>query len=146
MAVIKEFREFALRGSVVDMAVGIIVGAAFTTVVQSLVSDLVMPPMGLLVSNVNFSDLFVVLKGGGPYPTLKAAQAAGAVTLNYGVFINNVITFMIVSWATFLVVRGINRVKRRQDAEASAQQTPGPTVSEDTLLLREIRDSLKRRR
>ena len=144
MAMLKEFREFAVRGNVVDMAVGIIIGAAFTSVVKSLVSDIIMPPIGLLIGNVNFNDLFVVLKGGGPFPTLKAAEAAGAVTVNYGVFINNVISFLIVAWATFLLVRGINRIKRKEEAAAPVEETPTPTVPEDTLLLREIRDSLKR--
>lgn len=144
MAMLREFREFAVRGNLVDMAVGIIIGAAFTSVVKSLVSDIIMPPIGLLIGNVNFNDLFVVIKGGGPFATLKAAQAAGAVTINYGVFVNNVISFLIVAWATFLLVRGINRIKRQEEAVAPVEETPTPTVPEATLLLREIRDSLKR--
>lgn len=144
MGMVKEFREFAVRGNVVDMAVGIIIGAAFTSVVKSMVADIIMPPIGLLIGNVNFNDLFLVLKGGGPFATLKAAQAAGAVTVNYGVFINNVISFLIVAWATFLLVRGINRIKRKEEAAAPVEETPTPAVPEETLLLREIRDSLKR--
>lgn len=144
MAIIKEFREFAVRGNVVDMAVGIIIGGAFTTIVKSLVSDVIMPPIGLLLADVDFNDLFVVLKGGGPFATLKDAQAAGAVTVNYGVFINNVISFLIVAWATFFLVRALNRIKRREEEAAPVEDTPSPTVPEDTLLLREIRDSLKR--
>jgi large conductance mechanosensitive channel len=109
----KEFREFALRGSVVDLAIGIIIGSAFTTIINSLVNDILMPPIGLLLGGVDFSDLLVVLQQGapaGPYPSLAAAQAAGAVTLNYGLFINNIIVFLIVAFATFLLVRGMNRL------------------------------------
>ncbi len=142
MGMIKEFREFAVRGSVVDMAVGIIIGAAFTTVVKSLVADIVMPPIGMLIGNVRFTDLFVVLQGSGPFATLKDAQAAGAVTINYGVFINNVISFLIVAWVTFLLIRGINRMKRKE--EAAAVEEPAPVVPEEVVLLREIRDSIKK--
>ncbi|ASK35783.1 large conductance mechanosensitive channel protein MscL [Alloalcanivorax mobilis] len=144
MAIIKEFREFAVRGNMVDMAVGIIIGGAFTTIVKSLVSDIIMPPIGLLISDVDFADLFVVLKGAGDYATLADAQAAGAVTLNYGMFINNVISFLIVAWAVFFLVRGINRLKRKEEAAAPVEETPTPATPEDVLLLREIRDSLKR--
>jgi large conductance mechanosensitive channel len=116
---LKEFREFAMRGNVVDMAVGIIIGAAFGTIVNSLVSDIIMPPIGLLLGNVDFSNLFIVLKGGsiaGPYAALADAKAAGAVTINYGAFINTVITFLIVAFAVFLLVKGVNRLKRQEEA------------------------------
>ncbi len=111
----KEFKEFAVKGNVVDMAVGIIIGAAFGTVVKSLVDDVIMPPIGMLLGNVDFSSLFVVLKEGkvlGPYATPALAKAAGAVTVNYGLFINTIISFLIVSFAVFLLVRQINRLKQ----------------------------------
>lgn len=142
MAIMKEFREFAVRGNVVDMAVGIIIGGAFTTIVKSLVSDVLMPPIGLLLADVDFVDLFVVLSGEGEFLTLADAQAAGAVTLNYGVFINNVISFLIVAWATFLLVRSLNRMKREE--KVAEEPPPAPQVPEDIVLLREIRDSLNR--
>ncbi len=112
---LKEFKEFAMRGNVVDMAVGIIIGAAFGTIVGSLVNDVIMPPIGLLLGNVDFSDLFIVLKEGataGPYSTLAAAKAAGAVTLNYGAFINTIINFLIVAFAVFILIKNVNRLKR----------------------------------
>ncbi len=114
---LKEFKEFAMKGNVVDMAVGIIIGAAFGTIVKSLVSDILMPPIGLLLGNVDFSNLFVVLKGGaagGPYASLAEAQAAGAVSINYGVFINSVISFVIVALAIFMVVKSLNQLKRKE--------------------------------
>jgi large conductance mechanosensitive channel len=115
MSMLKEFKDFAVRGNVVDMAVGIIIGAAFGTIVRSLVSDIIMPPIGLLLGNVDFSELFIVLKHGatsGPYPTVADAQAAGAVTLNYGVFINTIISFIIVAFAVFVVIKQVNSLKR----------------------------------
>jgi len=115
----KEFKEFAMRGNVVDMAVGIIIGAAFGTIVKSLVSDIIMPPIGLLLGNVDFTNLFIVLKQGaqvGPYATLADANAAGAVTLNYGVFINTIISFIIVAFAIFLLIRNLNRLKKKEEA------------------------------
>lgn len=118
----KEFREFIARGSVVDMAVGIAVGAAFGAIAKSLVDDVIMPVVGLALSGVAFSDLFAVIRAGEPgppYATLEAAQEAGAVTVNYGVFINTIITFLIIAFAIFLVVRAINRI-RREEAEAPA--------------------------
>lgn len=118
----KDFKEFAMRGSVVDMAVGIIIGVAFGAVIKSLVADVLMPPIGLLLGNVDFTNLFITLKAGkvaGPYASLAAAQAAGAVTLNLGVFINTVVSFVIVAYAVFLVVRGINRLRREQEAAAA---------------------------
>jgi len=123
----KEFKEFAMRGNVIDMAVGIIIGAAFGTIVKSLVADIIMPPIGLLLGNVDFSNLFVVLKEGaavaGPYLNLAAAQEAGAVTINYGVFINTVISFLIVAFAIFMVIRGINQLKRKEEAPPAEPTT-----------------------
>lgn len=126
MGMIKEFREFAVKGNVVDMAVGIIIGAAFGTIVQSLVADVIMPPIGLLLGNVDFSSMFVVLREGaaaGPYATPAIAKAAGAVTLNYGLFINTIISFVIVAFAVFMMIRSINRLKREQPAPAAAPTT-----------------------
>jgi len=122
----KEFKEFAMRGNVVDMAVGIIIGAAFGTIAKSLVADIIMPPVGLLLGNVDFASLFVVLKAGtvaGPYASLAAAQEAGAVTINYGVFINTVISFLIVAFAVFLLIRQINRLKREEAAPPAEPTT-----------------------
>jgi large conductance mechanosensitive channel len=116
---LKDFKEFAMRGNVVDMAVGIIIGAAFGTIVKSLVADVIMPPIGLLLGNVDFSNLFIVLKEGataGPFATIAEAQKAGAVTINYGVFINTIISFIIVAFAVFLVIRAINKLKREEEA------------------------------
>ena len=119
---LKEFKAFALRGNVLDLAVGIIIGASFGTIVKSLVDDIIMPPVGLALGNVDFADLFVLLKAGPkappPYASIADANAAGAVTMNYGQFINNVITFIIVAFAVFLVVRMANRLKP-QDASAA---------------------------
>jgi len=140
----KEFREFAMRGNVVDMAVGIIIGAAFGRIVDSLVKDVIMPPIGLMLGNVDFSNLFLLLKSGmapGPYPTVEVAQKAGAVTLNYGMFVNNIITFIIVAFAVFLLVRAINRLRRPETKPAGAPPPP-----EEVVLLRQIRDSLQQRR
>jgi large conductance mechanosensitive channel len=139
---IKEFREFVMRGNVIDMAVGIIIGAAFGRIVDSLVRDIIMPPVGLLVGNADFANMFVILKPGavpGPYLTVDAAQKAGAVTLNYGVFMNQIVSFVIVAFAVFLLIRWINRLRRKQ-AE-SRKDAPAP--AEDIVLLREIRDALK---
>src|SRR6267378_53469 len=106
----REFRDFAMRGNVIDLAVGIIIGAAFTTIVNSLVNDLIMPPLGLLIGGIDFSNFFVTLKGGS-FPTLDAAKAAGGVTVNYGLFINAVIRFVIVAFAIFILVKQINRLR-----------------------------------
>lgn len=122
----KEFKEFAMRGNVVDMAVGIIIGAAFGTIVSSLVSDVIMPPIGLLLGNVDFSNLFIVLKEGttaAPYASIAAAKEAGAVTLNYGAFINTVVSFLIVAFAIFLLIRSINRLKKKEEAPEAAPST-----------------------
>jgi len=113
---LKEFKEFALKGSVMDMAVGIIIGAAFGTIIKSLVADVIMPPVGLLLGNADFSNLYVILKQGataGPYASLADAQAAGAVTMNLGVFINTVISFIIVALCVFLLVKWVNRSRRK---------------------------------
>jgi len=124
----KEFKEFAMRGNVVDMAVGIIIGAAFGTVVKSLVSDIIMPPIGLLLGNVDFASLFILLKPGnppGPYLALAEAQKAGAVTVNYGAFINNIISFVIVAFAVFLLIRGLNRMQKPEvPAGAATRECP----------------------
>ena len=117
----KEFKEFAMKGNVVDMAVGIIIGAAFGLIVKSLVDDVIMPPIGVLLGGVDFSSLFWVLKAGkvpGPYPTVALAKQAGAVTLNIGVFINTIINFLIVAAAIFMVVRTMNRLKKEEPAAA----------------------------
>ena len=140
---LQEFKQFAMRGNVVDMAVGIIIGAAFGKIVESLVKDLIMPPIGMLLGKVDFANLFVVLREGsnpGPYLSVDAAQKAGAVTFNYGLFINTCISFIIVAFAVFMLIRAINRLKQK---EAEAPAAPAPTP-EDVLLLREIRDSLKK--
>lgn len=123
---LKEFKEFAMKGNVVDMAVGIIIGAAFGSIVNSLVADIIMPPIGLLLGRVDFSNLFVVLREGkiaAPYISLAEAKAAGAVTLNIGVFVNAVISFLIVAFAVFLLVRTINRLKRQQEAPQASPTT-----------------------
>jgi len=122
----KEFKEFAMKGNVVDMAVGIIVGAAFGTIVKSLVDDIIMPPVGLLLGNVDFSDLFITLKQGataGPYATLAAAKGAGAVALSYGAFLNTIVSFLIVALAVFFLVKGINNLKRQEAAPLPAAPT-----------------------
>jgi len=127
----KEFKEFAIRGNVIDMAVGIVIGAAFGTIVKSLVSDIIMPPIGLLLGKVDFSNLFAVLKQGetvaGPYASLVDAQAAGAVTINYGVFIDTVISFIVIAFAIFIVIRNINQLKKKEEAppaEPTTQDCP----------------------
>jgi large conductance mechanosensitive channel len=143
MSMIQEFKEFAMKGSVVDLAVGVVIGAAFGKIVDSLVKDVIMPPIGLLLGRVDFSNLFVVLREGaqaGPYATLDAASKAGAVTLNIGLFINTLISFLIVAWAIFMVIKAMNRLKRQQAAPPPAPAEP----PEDVKLLREIRDALKK--
>jgi large conductance mechanosensitive channel len=122
----KEFKEFAMRGNVVDMAVGIVIGAAFGTIVKSFVDDVLMPPIGLLLGGVDFSNLFAVVKEGtpaGPYASLVDAQTAGAVTLNYGLFINTVISFLIVAFAVFMVVKAMNAIKRKEEAPVAEPTT-----------------------
>ncbi|MGE5435968.1 MAG: large-conductance mechanosensitive channel protein MscL [Syntrophothermus sp.] len=115
---LKEFREFALKGNVMDMAVGIIIGAAFGVIVASLVNDIIMPPIGLVLGNLDFSNLFIVLKEGakpGPYTTPEIAKEAGAVTLNYGRFINNIITFLIVAFSIFIIIKAMNNMRRQKE-------------------------------
>lgn len=118
MTIWKEFKEFAVRGNVVDMAVGIIIGAAFGKTVNSVVSDIIMPPIGLLLGGVDFSSLYLNLSGQS-YPSLEAARAAGAATINYGLFLNALINFAIVAFAVFLLIKGINRLKRKEPATAA---------------------------
>jgi large conductance mechanosensitive channel len=137
---LKEFREFAMKGNVLDMAIGIIIGGAFTPIVKSLVDDVLMPVIGLFMGDVDFTNMFVVLKDGaeaaGPYATLELAQEAGAVTVNYGVFISTVITFLIVAFTVFMMVKNINRWQKEEE------EKPAPPPKE-VVLLEEIRDSLQ---
>ena len=126
MGVLQEFKTFAMRGNVLDMAIGIIIGAAFGTIISSFVSDIIMPPIGLLLSNVDFSTLFIILKEGkvaGPYASIAAAKAAGAVTVNYGVFVNTIINFVIVAFAVFLLIRNINRLQRQKETPPAMPTT-----------------------
>ena len=142
---LKEFREFAMRGNVVDMAVGLIIGAAFGAIVTSLVTDVIMPPIGMVLGGADFSQLYVLLKDGtpaGPYATLAAAKAAKAVTINIGVFINTIVSFLIVAFAVFMVVKSVNAA-HRAPAKAPAAP-PEPTPQEQ--LLAEIRDLLRTKR
>jgi large conductance mechanosensitive channel len=141
----REFREFAVRGNVVDMAVGILIGAAFGAIVRSLVADVLTPPIGILLGNVDFTNLFAVIQPGveaGPYATLADAQEAGAVTINYGVFLNSVVSFVIIAFAVFMLVRSLNRLKRQEEAKPA----PPPAPSREETLLGEIRDLLQAER
>ena len=136
----KEFKEFAMKGSLVDMATGIIIGAAFGTVVSSLVEDILMPPIGMLMGGVDFANLFAVIQEGAtpaPYSTVEAAANAGAVTINYGMFLNNIISFIVVAFAIFMVIKAVNKAKREEE-EAPSE----PPANE--VLLAEIRDLLKK--
>ncbi len=136
----KEFKEFAIKGNMLDLAIAVIIGGAFGTIITSLVKDIIMPPIGLLLGKLDFSNLFLVMKEGatpGPYLTVEQAAKAGAVTLNYGPFVNTVVNFIIVALAMFIVVKAINKMKREQPAAAPAE----PPKSE--VLLEEIRDILK---
>jgi large conductance mechanosensitive channel len=139
-SMLKEFKEFAMRGNVIDMAVGIILGAAFGKIVSSFVADILMPPIGLLLGNVDFSELYLNLTS-QEYANLAAAKEAGAATVNYGLWINSVIDFIIVAFAIFLVVRQMNKLKK----EVPAAPAPPPAPSKEALLLTEIRDLLKAR-
>jgi len=141
---LKEFRDFALKGNVVDMAVGIVIGAAFGAIVASLVSDIIMPLVGLVTGGVDFSQRFIVLKEGaqaGPYATLAAAKTAGAITLNFGLFLNLILNFAIVAFALFMVVKAMNAARRQKDVAPP----PPPAPTKEELLLTEIRDLLQRR-
>jgi large conductance mechanosensitive channel len=136
----QEFKEFAMRGNVVDLAVGIIIGVAFGAVVNSLVADVVMPPLGLILGNVDFSSLFINLSG-QDYPSLAAARDAGAPVIAYGSFLNALINFIVVAFAVFLLVKGMNQLRRMQ-AEAPAEE---PAAPRQEVLLEEIRDILRAR-
>ena len=141
---LEEFKKFILKGNVMDMAVGIIIGAAFGTVVKSFVDDVIMPPVGMLLGGVDFSNLFWVIKEGAtaaPYATVEAAAEAGAVTINIGQFINNCISLLIVGFAVFLLVRTVNRMQEAKAEEEAAAPPPEPSAEET--LLGEIRDLLK---
>lgn len=138
---LKEFKAFALKGNVLDLAIGVVIGAAFGKIVESLVKDIIMPPLGLLMGGRDFNNLFAVLKEGttaGPYATVEIAGKAGAVTWNYGMFFNTILTFLIVAFAIFMLVKAYSTAKK---AESPA---PPAAPAEDVLLLREIRDSLKK--
>ena len=138
----KEFKDFALKGNFVDMAVGIVIGAAFSTIVKSFVSDIIMPVVGVVTGGVDFSNLFLVIKSaieGTVYTTLDAAKEAGAVTINYGIFVNALITFVIVAFVLFMVIKGMNNAKKALEEEQAAAPPPGPSAEVE--LLTEIRDS-----
>ena len=135
---LNEFKKFAMRGNVVDMAVGIIIGAAFGKIVSSIVNDIIMPPIGLLMGGVDFSNLFVDLSGVG-YATLAAAEEAGAPIIKYGVFINTVLDFLIVAFAIFMVIKGMNSMKKKEEEKPKEPAKP----SEEVVLLTEIRNALK---
>jgi large conductance mechanosensitive channel len=138
---LKEFKEFAMRGNVIDLAVGVIVGAAFGKIVTSLVNDIIMPPIGLILGNVDFSDLFVNLDMSKTFASVAEAEAAGAPIIKYGAFINTVLDFMIVAFVIFMVIRGINKFRRKQEA---APPGPPPPPPADVQLLTEIRDLLRK--
>jgi large conductance mechanosensitive channel len=134
----EEFKKFAMRGNVIDLAVGVVIGAAFTGIVNSLVKDIIMPPIGWAMGGIDFSNFFFTVKG-GVFNTLADAQKAGAVTINYGVFVNALINFLVVAAALFFLIRAINKVQTPPPAAVDAPPPP-----EDILLLREIRDSLRK--
>ena len=139
---LKEFKTFALNGNMLDMAVGIIIGGAFGTIVGSLVNDVIMPPIGLMLGGIDFAQLFILLQAGetaGPYLTLDAAKEAGAVTINYGLFVNAIISFIIVAFSVFMLVRQYNRLKAQEEAAPK----PPPEPPKEEVLLSEIRDLLK---
>lgn len=135
---LKEFKEFAVKGNVMDMAIGIIIGAAFGTIVKSLVADIIMPVVGLVTGGVDFTNVFITLSG-EKHATLEAAKEAGAVTMNIGVFLNGVIAFLIVAWCMFLIVKAMNRLKREEEEAPAAPAEP----PRSEVLLEEIRDALK---
>lgn len=141
---LKEFKEFAMKGNVVDMAVGVIIGAAFGAIISSVVNDVLMPIVGLVAGGIDFSNMFALLKDGaktaGPYPSLAAAKDAGAVTVAYGALINTIVNFLIVAFCLFLVIKGMNAAKR-----APAPEAPAPPPSKEEVLLTQIRDLLARR-
>jgi large conductance mechanosensitive channel len=143
MAILGEFREFAVRGNVVDMAVGIVIGGAFATIVNSLVNDILMPPIGYILGGMDFSAIMTVLDGTGPYASPAAAAEAGAATINWGLFINSLISFLIVAWALFLVIKAINRLRRQVETAPPGEEPVPPPRQE--ILLEEIRDLLARK-
>ena len=139
---LKEFKEFAAKGNMLDMAVGIVIGAAFATIITSLVNDIVMPPIGMALGGVDFAEFYAILQQGdpaGPYATLAAAKEAGAVTMNWGIFVNALISFIIVAFALFMVIKGFNKMKAEE--EATPEAPPEPSAEET--LLTEIRDLMK---
>ena len=140
---LKEFREFIQRGNVIDLAVAVIIGAAFNSIVKSLVDDIIMPPIGWLFGDVDFSNLFITLSEGS-YESLAAAQEAGAATINYGLFINTIVNFLIVAFVIFIIIRKINKLKKKEEAVAEEPPAP-PEPSNEEKLLTEIRDLLKER-
>ncbi|MGE3623208.1 MAG: large conductance mechanosensitive channel protein MscL [Bdellovibrionales bacterium] len=137
---VNEFKTFAMRGNVIDLAVGVIIGAAFGKIVTSLVNDVIMPPLGLLLGGIDFSAYYLNLSG-GDYATLADAQAAGAATINYGLFINTIVQFVIVAFAIFIVIKQINRLNRKEEEKPAA---PPPPPRQE-VLLEEIRDLLKQK-
>ena len=144
---LKEFKEFAAKGNMLDMAVGIVIGAAFATIIGSLVNDIIMPPIGLALGGVDFSEMFLVLGQGdpaGPYATLAAAKESGAVTMNWGIFVNSLMTFAIIAFALFMVIKGFNKMKNEEEAAPEAPEAPPEPSAEETLLA-EIRDLLRAR-
>jgi large conductance mechanosensitive channel len=140
LAMLNEFKEFALRGNVMDMAVGIIIGAAFSTIVRSLVDDIIMPPIGVVTGGVDFSSIFIALNG-QHYDSLAAARQAGAPTMNIGLFINNVISFLIVAFVLFMAIKAMHQLRRKQEEEPAS----APPPSREVELLEEIRDALVKR-
>ena len=143
MSLLKEFREFAVKGNAFDLAVGVIIGAAFGKIVDSLVRDLIMPPIGLMLGGINFNNLFLALDG-KEYATVAAAKTAGVATLNYGVFIQSMVDFTIIAFAIFMVIKLMNNLRRQDEAKAEAVAEAPAEPSEEVLLLREIRDNLKK--
>ena len=144
---LKEFKEFAMKGNFVDMAVGIVIGAAFSTIVKSFVDDIIMPVVGVLTGGVDFSNMFLVIKEGAEgvsYSTVASAAEAGAVTINYGLFINALITFIIVAFALFIVIKGMNKAQAALEEEAEAEEEAPAEPSDEVKLLTEIRDALNR--
>jgi large conductance mechanosensitive channel len=143
MGMIQEFREFAVKGNAIDLAVGVVIGAAFSQIVNSLVKDIIMPPIGYITGGIDFSEYYINLSG-GEYESLAAATEAGAATINIGTFGNAVVNFLIVAWAIFLLVKGINRMRRKEEAAPAAPAAP-PPPSKEEVLLTEIRDLLATR-
>ena len=141
MSMMKEFRDFAMRGNVVDMAIGIVIGGAFGTIVKSLVGDIIMPVIGLILGGVDFSNIFITLKGEA-LPTVAAAKEAGSVTMNIGLFINAIVAFTIIAFALFMVIKAMNRIKAEMEEPAEPEAPAAPPRQE--VLLEEIRDLLKK--